>query len=371
MARIASLGSATADIYLIDRDDFAGAEVAGSSIFSKMVIGDKIDIDKVRYEVGGGGTNAAVTFARHGHESIYLGNLSHDTAGESVLACLDAENVDTSFIEFTRGGTGCSVILLDAKKGDRTLLAYRGASGKYNNLPASDLELIAPDWLYASTCQGDMDTLKNFFKMARKLGARVMFHPGSAELAKLPRFVSLLEYVDILMVDKREASQIVPGVLLTELLSHLANYCRVVIITDGSMGAIATDHQITWRLGVYEQVKVRDATGVGDAFGSGFLASYAAELEKMEQSEVSECSIESAKSAALAPAVRPAEYQAFKSALEFASANATSVISHYGAKPGLLTGQEDLHPMPIQEVTELDFRTRLQNQTHYQGRSKC
>ena len=114
MARIVSVGSALQDIYLIDRDDFAGSEVAGASIFGRMVIGDKIDIDRISYEVGGGGTNAAVTFARFGHESILLSNIAQDAAGEAILACLDEENVDTGFISFTRGKTGCYVILLDA-----------------------------------------------------------------------------------------------------------------------------------------------------------------------------------------------------------------------------------------------------------------
>ena len=96
MARIVSLGSALQDIYLIDRDDFVGAEIAGQSVFGKLVIGDKVDIDRVAYEVGGGGTNAAVSFARPGHETIFIGKVARDAAGEAVLACLDDEYIDSS-----------------------------------------------------------------------------------------------------------------------------------------------------------------------------------------------------------------------------------------------------------------------------------
>lgn len=319
MARIVSLGSALQDIYLIDRDDFAGAMVAGQSIFGELVIGSKVDIDKVRYEVGGGGTNTAVSFARCGHETIFIGNLSRDAAGEAVLACLDGENVDSSYIEFVRGGTGCSVILLDAKAGERTILTHRGASGKFENLNPEDLELISPDWLYATSLDGAMETLLEFFEKAHELGAKVMFNPGAAELKELPKLIGLLSDVDVLLVNKREAAQIVPGVLLEELLSHLAAYCPIAIITDGEMGSIATNGQETWRLGVYEQVKLRDATGAGDAFGAGFLAKWA----------------DGAK---------------FSDALQFAAANAASVVQKYGAKAGLLSGAEKLHPMPIQEI---------------------
>ncbi len=322
MARIVSLGSALQDIYLIDRDDFVGSKVAGNSIFGELVIGTKVDIDRASYEVGGGGTNSAVSFARYGHEVIYMGSLSRDPAGEAVLACLDDENIDSSYVEFVRGGTGCSVILLDVKKGERTILTHRGAAGKFDGLNAEDLELINPDWLYVTSLRGDMYKLLEFFEKAHQLGIKVMFNPGECELEQLPKLIGLLSDVDVLLVNKREAAQIVPGVVLSELLARLANYCQTVIITDGAMGSIATNHEEVWRLGVYEQVRMRDATGAGDAFGAGFLAKYA----------------DGAK---------------FVDALQFGAANAASVVQKYGAKSGILTSDAKLHPMVMQKIEDL------------------
>lgn len=321
MSRIVSLGAARQEIYLIDRDDFEGLEIEDQSIFGKMIIGTHVDIDKTFFGVGGSGANAAVTFARHGHETIFIGNLAHDAAGESVLECFDSENIDSSYANFVRMATGCSVILLDAKSGDRTVLNYRGASAKTDNLSAADLVTIQPDWLYASTLYGDMEKLLEFFEKAHALGAKVMFNPGPAELKQSKKLIGLLDDVDVLLVNKKEAAQIVPGVLLTELLAHLANYCETVLITDGSMGAIATNHEATFRLGVYEQTRVRDATGVGDAFGSGFLAEFAASGD-------------------------------FERSLKFASANAAKVTQKYGAETGILTGDENFHLMPIQKVED-------------------
>ncbi len=322
MSRIVSLGPARQEIYLIDRDDFEGLEIEGQSIFGKMVIGTEVDIDKTFFGVGGSGANAAVTFARRGHETVFLGNLAHDAAGESVLQCFDAENIDSSYASFTRTATGCSVILLDAKSSDQTVLNFRGASAKSDNLSAADLDLIQPDWLYAGTLYGNTEKLLEFFEKAHAIQAKVMFNPGPDELKQPEKLIGLLDDVDILLVNKKEAAQIVPGVLLTELLAHLSNYCETVIITDGSMGAIATNHHETYRFGVYEQIRVRDATGVGDAFGSGFLASFADNGD-------------------------------FEQSLKFASANAAKVAREYGAETGILTGDEDSHLMPIQKVEDL------------------
>ena len=65
MARIVSLGSALQDVYLIDHDDLVATKIGADAIFGKVLVGSKVDIDKISYEVGGGGVNSAITFSRH------------------------------------------------------------------------------------------------------------------------------------------------------------------------------------------------------------------------------------------------------------------------------------------------------------------
>ena len=322
MARIVSLGSALQDIYLIDHDDLAPTTIGDEAIFGNVLVGSKVDIDNLSYEVGGGGVNSAITFARHGHEAIFIGNIARDSAGEAILRALDREEIDSSYVNFVKNkATGTSVILLDSKGGERTILTYRGASVKFDNFSEKDLELLQPDWLYVTSLRGDMDTLLRFFEKAKSMGVKIMFNPGVKELAEPKKVLGLLDDVDVLIVNKSEASQLVPGVLLTELLYHLSNYVPVAIITDGAMGGVAGNRETkeTYRFGVYEDVKMRDATGAGDAFGSGFLASFA-------------------------------NGKSFKQSLIFASANSTSVVQKIGANRGILTGEEKLHPMPIQKI---------------------
>lgn len=320
MARIVSLGSALQDIYLIDHDDLEPTEIGESAIFGKVLVGSKVDIDKISFEIGGGGVNSAMSFARHGHEAIFIGNIDKDPAGNAVVRLLDKEGIDSSYVNYASGkNTGTSVILLDSKSGERTILTCRGASVKFDNLKASDLETIHPDWLYTTTLKGDIKTLTSFFEKAKALGAKIMFNPGIGELKENKALIKLLSFVDILLVNKSEAAQIVPGVLLEELLYHLENYAEIVIITDGAMGGIAGNHKEIYRFGIYEDQKVKDATGAGDSFGSGFLAHFAAG-------------------------------KSFRESLIFASANSTSVVSQIGASHGVLTGKEQLHPMPIQKL---------------------
>lgn len=320
MARIVSLGSALQDIYLIDHDDLAPTEIGDAAIFGKVLVGSKVDIDRISYEVGGGGVNSSITFARHGHETVFIGNIAKDPAGMAIVKTLNEEGVDASYVNFLeRKSTGTSVILLDSKTGERTILTCRGASEQFGNFDEKDLELIQPDWLYVTTLRGDLETLKRFLKEAKEIGAKVMFNPGVRELEQSEQLVKLLKHVDILNVNKEEAAKLVPGKVLTELLYHLTSYAEIVIITDGVMGGIATDGKETYRFGLYEDVRVKDATGAGDAFGSGFLASIA-------------------------------DGRDFKTSLVFASANSTSVVSKLGANRGILERGGKLHIMPIQKI---------------------
>lgn len=320
MARIVSLGSALQDIYLIDHDDLVPTTIGEEAILGKILVGSKVDIDRISYEVGGGGINSAITFARHGHETVFMGNISRDAAGAAITKKLSSEGVDDSYLNYLeRKKTGTSIILLDTKSGERTILTHRGASEQFGNFSEKDLELIHPDWLYVTTLRGDLETLKRFFKKAAAMQVKIMFNPGVRELEQADQLTTLFKYVDVLNVNKSEAAKLVPGSTLTELLYRLQNYVDTVIITDGPMGGIAGNLEETYRFGIYEDKKIRDATGAGDAFGSGFLAYLAAG-------------------------------KSFRNSLIFASANSTSVVASLGANQGILNQKVKLHPMPIQKI---------------------
>ncbi|MBO7664720.1 carbohydrate kinase family protein [Candidatus Saccharibacteria bacterium] len=312
MARILSIGAALQDVFVIDDNALSSMNIGQAS--------KKIDIDKITYGVGGSGVDTAVTFARHGHESILFSNIAKDAAGEAVLRLLDKEGIDSSFISYaSRGQTGTSIILLDSKTGKKNTLVSLGASKSFDNFDVTDLNLIQPSWLYITTLNGDFRNLERIMSKAKAAHIKIMFNPGPKELAEPKKLISLFKYLDIIIVNKKEAGSLVPGVMLAELLSRLNNYVETAIVTDGQMGGIASNRVETYRFGIYEDLKVKDVTGAGDAFGAGFLAHLTAG-------------------------------KSFRTSLIFASANATSVVSKIGANTGALKGNEPLHPMPIQKI---------------------
>lgn len=317
MTKILSIGAAVQDVFLSHSDEFKAVCTNPHECFMQLELGAKADVNKIDFTTGGGATNAAVTFARQGLESEFMGMVGEDPAAAAVLADLDAEGVDTTHVvESKRYNTGYSVLLL-APTGERTILTYRGASTHYQpeDFAIGDSDA---DWLYISAMSGRMDVLDQIFGDAKQAGMKIMFNPGKGELKQPAKLKSLLDDVDVLLVNKQEMAMIVEGEDLEELVRHGLHVVPTVIVTDGPDGVMASDGKTIVRAGMYEDVKVVDRTGAGDAFGSGFLSQYATG-------------------------------KGLKESIVFASANSTSVVTKIGAKTAILHKGTKLHDMPIHE----------------------
>ncbi len=315
--KILSVGAAVQDVILSHSDAFKPVCENPEECFARLEMGSKSDVNNIDFTTGGGATNAAVTFSRQGLSAVFMGTVGHDPAGQAVLQDLDREGVDTTHVSYNETyNTGYSVLLL-ADTGERIILTYRGASTHYD-AKNFDVSQVDVDWMYVSSMAGDMETLNKIFTQAASLGIKIMFNPGKGELAKLDQLKTLLSDVEVLLVNREEASQIVEGSDLEELARHASHYVPVVIISDGPNGVVATDRNVIVRAGMYEDVPVIDRTGAGDAFGSGFLSQWA-------------------------------QGKSLKDSIIFASANSTSVVTKIGAKAGILYQDTQLHSMPIQE----------------------
>lgn len=318
MVKMLTIGAAVQDVFMSHSDEFKPVtDKAAHETFLKLDLGAKADVNNIVFSTGGGATNAAVTFARQGLETQFMGAIGHDPAGDAVLQDLDKEGVDTTHVSFSdKYHTGFSVLLL-APNGERTILTYRGASTHYD-IKHFDLSKANAGWLYVSSMAGNMDILDKIFSQAKELKMKIFFNPGKDELRQPDKLRGLLEDVDVLSVNREEAQQIVSGQDLEELTRKVLNYVPTAIISDGPNGVMASDGKTIVRAGMYEDVKVIDRTGAGDAFGSGFLSQWAVG-------------------------------RSLKDAIVFASANSTSVVTKIGAKVGILHKHVTLHAMPLSE----------------------
>lgn len=314
---ILAIGKGTQDVF-VHSDEF-DPHTQGKHVFTEIPLGIKMEVEDVTFSTGGNATNVAVTFARQGLNSQYMWTLGDDPVSNIIMSDLDKDGVDTRFVvQKERYSSGYSLILI-ATNGERTILNHRGVSTGKTGVDLDFDAIAAADWVYpTSLASGGLELLSKIIHAAEKGGAKVMLNPAGPELAEPEKLKGLLDSVEVLCMNKEEMQLLVHGTTLEELVRHGLNYCPVVIVSDGPNGVVASDGKTIVRAGMYEDVKVIDRTGAGDAFASGFLSQWA--LGK-----------------------------SLKDSILFASANSTSVVTMVGAKAGILHKGVKLHEMPLVE----------------------
>lgn len=313
---IVSIGAAVQDVFL-EGKIFTPMKEHGELV-NEFELGTKNEIEGVTYSVGGGATNASVTFARLGLNSWFMGRIGEDLAGRVVLEALADERVNTSLVWMSDElGTGYSTLLL-APNGERTILTYRGASASYNLKP-TNFKSAKPDWFYISSLSGDIEALETIVAYAKKRNIKIAINPGKGELEARVRFRKLLPEFSILSINKEEMEELFGTADLFTLMKKANEDVGIVVVTDGPKGSYVIDGTQIYKAGMYKDVKVVDRAGAGDAFCSGFVAMVASG-ESIEQ------------------------------AIIYGSANSTSVVGKIGAKAGILRSYKGLSSMKIQVV---------------------
>jgi ribokinase len=316
--KMLSIGSATQDVFLLSSKIFQPRSEHGV-YYEHLPLGEKLELDDVIFTTGGNAMNAATTFARQGLDSDYMGVIGVDPAAEAILKVLDDEGIGTRYVhQSDKYKTIYSAILL-SPSGERTVLIHHGNVLRADGADLNLRGIAEADWLYVSSV-GTMALLEKIVSLAAKNGVKVAFNPSARELAHPDKLRTLLDDVTVLIANKQEMQQVFEGKTMESLVEHACRHVPVAIVSDGPNGAIVSNGEQTVWAGMYEDVKVVDRLGAGDAFGSGFVAMYA------QGKSLEEC-------------------------ITFASANSTSVVTKIGAKAGILHKSARLHDMEL-KVTE-------------------
>ncbi len=310
---VVTMGSATQDVFAKSDADTVTIKHHGES--EKMLaypLGTKILITDLEFQVGGGGTNAAASFAKQGLTTGYLGKVGTDGPGQEVQRFLKRNKI--SFLGVVEGQTGYSVIL-DSQEDDRTILTFKGCNNDLREAEIKDtLAALQTRWLYCSSMLGESaDTMQAVMRHVKERDGKVAFNPSSYQAAQgLGTLQRFLDHVDVLILNKEEAELLV-GKQSTEVreLSRVlaAAGPDIVIITLGKGGVFLFDRQRYLHARPSKRLKIVETTGAGDAFGSGFVAGLAKGLSA-------------------------------ERALRLGMLNAENVITAYGAKNNILTAAE-------------------------------
>jgi len=330
MFDVSVIGKATRDAFFEGDFPLVGWPKAESGRAYALPFGEKLEVKKAYFTVGGNAANAAVTFARQGFNVACATKIGNDLSGKEIRRCLDKEGVKTKFIvSDSKFPTSYSVLLLE--KGERTILNYSGAADSFS---ARDLDMkkIMAKWWYVSLPGRSDKMFSKITEFAEKNGIALAFNPSSHHIKhRRNEILRLMNKLSFMVLNEEEAA-ILAGISFKSKKEIFAKLnllmagprgraplgAGILAITDGKKGVTVSGGKFTYKAGVFKEKKLVDRTGAGDAFGSGFVAG-------LLRKGLNRKNISSAKEEDISYAIR------------LATANATSNVEKLGATEGLLT----------------------------------
>lgn len=325
MYDIITIGTATRDVFLQsplfrvvhDPEHLAkiGFPTGEAQCFA---LGGKVEIDAPVMTIGGGATNAAVTFARQELKTAAIISLGKDENADAILKALKVEGIEPIITEDPKEMTAYSVILLSST-GERTILTHRGASVRLR-LEEIDQKNLLTKAAYIVPGDISVITIKSLLKDLKASGAFLAMNPSKRYVELGEKLRPMLKMLDVVTLNREEAAYLT-GINYEDMRGIFKKFDEfipgIAVITDGANGVWVSDGKRLYRAGIFSEKKLIDRTGSGDAFGSGFVAGLLHEVEPEQRKEFNRETIERA--------------------IRWGSANATSVVESIGAQAGILS----------------------------------
>jgi sugar/nucleoside kinase (ribokinase family) len=286
MKKILGIGNALVDVMTMINDDaiLAKFELPKGSMQlvdkhkSEMVKSGTIIFDRIMTS-GGSAANTIHGLAMLGTETGFIGSIGKDEVGDFFEKDMHDVGINTMLIR-RNSVTGTAVALISSDS-ERTFATHLGAAVE---LEAADLKpeyFEGYDILYL---EGyliiNKPLVETACRLAKEKNMKIALDLASYNVveAKLADFKEIIEkYVDIVFANEDEAKAFT-GVESEAALNYISGLSEVAVVKVGPEGSWVKRGEEKIKIGTGE-VDLKDTTGAGDLYASGFLYGYANDLD--------------------------------------------------------------------------------------------
>lgn len=238
--------------------------------------GEKINIEEVNYSLGGSACNVGMGLKKLGLKVALSSFVGNDYIGEKIENILIENSIDLKYFQKKSNIETSFSIILRYKK-ERTILIFRD---KFDYAKFKLPNTRNAKWMYLSHLGlGYEEIYKKALNLRTEKNIKIALNPGKTQLNNIKKeLLNLLKVTDVLILNKEEAQILAKTrfpLQISELFYRLSDLgVKNLIITDAKNGAYGRgeDRKIIHKNIV--EAKVLEKTGAGDAFSSGFLATY-------------------------------------------------------------------------------------------------
>jgi ribokinase len=238
--------------------------------------GETVEGEHFLVAPGGKGANQAVAAARLGAKVAFVARVGADAHGRALVAALQAEGVDTSFVAFDEDApTGVALVMVD-ERGQKQIMTAPGAN---HRLSPEDVHAAARQIANSSVVlvqlEVQLPAVDAAVRLGRAAGAKVVLDPAP------PRLLAEELLVDIHVLR--------PNAAEAEALTGVEVECRAtacaaaknlvrrgagtVIVGAPTGDLVVNGEEELWL--PHLEVEVVDKTGAGDAFAAALACGLA------------------------------------------------------------------------------------------------
>jgi len=311
---VITVGEATVDAFMRIKSWKGKGESDDDNHAFCIKLGEKIDVDKYVFSMGGNATNVAVGLSRLGIKTGLCTEIGDDEFSIIIRNSLAKEQVERLLVKQRTNSPSSFSVIMNFKD-DRTVFVEdveREHDFDFADVTAPFVYLtsLGREWKKA------YHTTLDFVEEHK---STLAFNPGSRQLREGKDVVlQVLEKTKMLFINRDEAEHLLfekttdqrNEQYMRDLMKQLQSLGpKVVILTDGKYGSFVLTEDESFYKHDAGNGKIVERTGAGDAYTTGFIA------------------------ATLGG-------KSIEEAMEWGTKNAMSVVSKIGAEAGLLKKEE-------------------------------
>ena len=234
---------------------------------------------------GGSVANSIVGLSQLGNKVGFIGKISDDDLGSQYELGLKKENV--SYFYFKKKEllpTGTCLILITPDS-ERTMCTFLGTAGKINENDINIDTVKSSEIIFLEGYLWDEGEPKKAFDKAIKYSNKVAMSLSDQFCVDRHKshFLELVKNkLDITFANEAEIMSLINAKNFSEVIEFGKEINRLMIITRGEKGAISINGNKVVETGIKENLKIKDLTGAGDLFASGYLHGYLNNFSQLE-----------------------------------------------------------------------------------------
>ena len=276
--KILGIGNAIVDVICKVDDKFItqnGLTKSTMKLVDEYEFKNLLSSLKIEETVSGGSVaNTIVGLSQLGNEVGFIGKISDDDLGNKYEDGLKKESVKFLYSKKKESIPTGTCLILVTPDSERTMLTFLGTAGIISEKDIDVSSVKKSEILFLEGYLWDEGEPKKAFEIAINNARKVAMSLSDlfcVERHKL-HFIELVKNkLDITFANEQEIMSLINTKDFKQVIEFSKNINKLIVVTRGNKGAIAIDKDEVIECSALKIDHIKDLTGAGDLFASGFL----------------------------------------------------------------------------------------------------